>query len=213
MKYLCNPSTDAIRDEMSTGLLGCMVTPGQGNRMTPGWQFAIDNGCFIDFTKPGSWKPAKWLGLLADHRYLGNCLFAVVPDVVADAEATTARFEEWAPIVAAFGYPLAYVTQNGCTSDLVPWEQIACLFNGGDDAWKLGPDAYRLTQEAQERGIWTHMGRVNSPERLTIAARHGYDSCDGTYLTFGPDTNLPKLLAFLRAAHRMAEHPTLEMTA
>lgn len=218
MKYLANPSTPLVRAAMSRDDLGCMVTPGQGNRMEPGWEFAIDNGCFADFIKPGSWKRGKWLDLLAEHRYRPGCLFAVVPDVVCDAKATTERFDEWAPIVAAFGFPLAYVTQNGCTSDMVPWDRIACLFNGGDDAWKDGPQSYALTLEAQERGVWTHMGRVNGNGRddhgrITNAARHGYDSCDGTYVTFGPDVNLPKLLAMLRTAHRLAEHPKLEMSA
>jgi hypothetical protein len=210
MIYLGNPCTDEVRDEMDLrGWLGCMVTPGQGNAVRDGWDIAIDNARFAEVKKPGSWPRAKWLDTLAEHRGHTGCRFAVVPDVVGNAAATTAWFDEWAPIVAAFGYPLAYATQNGCTSSMVPWDHIACLFNGGDDQWKDGPESYRLTREAQERGIWTHMGRVNSPDRAIRAARHGYDSVDGTYLTYGPDTNLPKLRSFIRRAHRLAEHPTL----
>jgi hypothetical protein len=44
------------------------------------------------------------------------------------------------------------------------------------------------------------MGRVNSLRRLRLAARDGYDSVDGTFLAFGPDKNLPRLLAYLRRA-------------
>lgn len=49
---------------------------------------------------------------------------------------------------------------------------------------------------------WVHMGRVNSKKRLDTARAMGCDSVDGTYLTFGPDTNLPRLLSWLAAAAR-----------
>lgn len=205
MMYLANPSTPAVRDAMRDGLLGCMATPDQGNKLQPGWTWAADNGCFSD-----KWSVKRWLGFLGEMRDVPGCLFAVVPDVVGDAPATYKLFMKWAGVVRSLGYKLAYVTQDGCTSNLVPWYSIDCLFNGGSTEWKLSADALALTEQAQKRGLWTHMGRVNSPERLTIAARHGYDSVDGTYLTFGPDTNLPKLLGFLRRAERLAEHPTLE---
>lgn len=41
------------------------------------------------------------------------------------------------------------------------------------------------------------MGRVNSRSRLKIAEWFGCDSADGTYLAYGPDKNLPKLLKWL----------------
>jgi hypothetical protein len=70
--------------------------------------------------------------------------------------------------------------------------------------WKLGAVARSLAAEAKSRGKWVHVGRVNSARRWRYCAtpiEHGglgADSCDGTYLTFGPDTNLPKLLAWTR---------------
>lgn len=203
MRYFANPSTSAVRDAMDHDLLGCMVTPDQGNRLGP-WCWAMDNGCFSD-----KWEVGKWLGTVARHRYQPRCMFAVVPDVVGDAVATTELWTEWANVVGALGYRCAYVTQNGCTDEFVPWAEMDALFTGGDDAWKLGEPARLLMEKAKRLGKWTHMGRVNTLERLTIAARHGYDSADGTYLAFGPDTNLPKLLAALRTARRLAEHPTL----
>jgi hypothetical protein len=42
------------------------------------------------------------------------------------------------------------------------------------------------------------MGRVNSLRRHRYAAAIGCDSADGTYLTRGPDENLPKLLGWVR---------------
>jgi hypothetical protein len=50
--------------------------------------------------------------------------------------------------------------------------------------------AHRLGAETKRRGKWLHMGRVNSARRFAIAELMGCDSVDGTYLTYGPDTNL-----------------------
>jgi hypothetical protein len=41
-----------------------------------------------------------------------------------------------------------------------------------------------------------HCGRVNSWKRLAYAESIGCTSADGTYLTFGPEINLPKLLGW-----------------
>ncbi len=38
---------------------------------------------------------------------------------------------------------------------------------------------------------------MNSWKRLKAAAVSGYDSADGTYLTFGPDKNIVKLNGWL----------------
>lgn len=64
--------------------------------------------------------------------------------------------------------------------------------------WKLGPRARSLVHEAKRRGKWVHFGRVNSMKRFEYARAIGCDSADGTYLTAGPDINLPKLLAWTR---------------
>ena len=54
-----------------------------------------------------------------------------------------------------------------------------------------------LVAEAKERGKWAHMGRVNSMRRYDYARGIGCDSADGTYLTFGPTVNLPKVLKWI----------------
>jgi hypothetical protein len=182
---------------MTAGLLGQMVTPNSGNRLRPDVTWALDNGCFGD-----QWKEAKWEAALAKYQGSPGCLFAVVPDVVCDADATSDRWERYVDTVTSYGYRPAFVTQNGC--DRIP-DDAAAVFTGGDNAWKLGARAQQLVATAKARGLWTHMGRVNSLRRLRFAFFHGYDSVDGTFLAFGPDVNLPRLLRNLTAAH----HPTL----
>lgn len=170
---------------MRSGLLGQMVTPDSGNRLEPGVTWALDNGCFAK-----RWTAGKWFATLDRYRDEPGCLFAVVPDVVADAAATDARWTRYAPVVHACGYKAAYVLQDGCTA--VP-DDAAAVFVGGSTEWKLGLDAHRLVRAAVDRGLWAHMGRVNSLRRLRIAAAWGCRSTDGTMLAFGPDLNLLRL--------------------
>jgi len=166
-----------------------------GPAAAPGVPWAADNGCFS-----AKWDAGRWMAWLkAQVGYLGSCLFAVVPDVVADASATRERFDRWAPPVAALGYRLAYVLQDG--ADELPWDDFDVLFVGGSTAYKESMEASRWAAEAKARGKATHMGRVNSLRRMRIAEREGYDTVDGTFLAFGPDVNLPRLARMIRRAH------------
>lgn len=192
MLYLATASTSQVRDAMATGVLGQMVTPEEGKRPVPGTCWAIDNGCFSS-----RWTPDRWLAALDRYRDTPGCLFAVVPDVVADARATNERWARWHGSVRNRGYRCAYVLQNGCTS--IP-ASVGAVFIGGDDAFKLGHEARELVAQAKTRRLWVHMGRVNSQRRLRYAAAIGCDSVDGTFLAFGPDTNLPRLKRYLRRA-------------
>jgi C-5 cytosine-specific DNA methylase len=70
----------------------------------------------------------------------------------------------------------------------------------GITAWKLSAAAAELATKAGRRGLWVHMGRVNSHRRLRHADAIGCHSADGTYFAYGPDKNLPKLLGWLTTA-------------
>ena len=96
------------------------------------------------------------------------------------------------------GYPVARVAQDGCR-----WLPAGpkAVFLGGTTAWKLGPHARHVVREAKRRGMWVHMGRVNSQRRFRYAHAIGCDSVDGTYLTYAPDANLPRLLGWLDDLH------------
>lgn len=193
MLYYANPTT-GTRDAMTAGLLGFIDTPAQGNKRPDGVVWCADNGAFSDAFDEKRW----WKFLQANAKYADTCAFAVAPDVVGDAAATIERSLPWLPKIRALGYPPAFVAQDGQENLPVPWDEFDVLFVGGTTGWKLSAAARALVREAKTRGKHVHMGRVNSGKRYRYAEAIGCDSCDGTYLVFGPDINLPKLLGWVK---------------
>lgn len=210
MLYLATPSGPDVRAAMTAQLLGCMTTPAQGNRIPPGALYACDNGRFGCDGKGRNWPGhAEWFAWLTRtvERYgADRCLFAVAPDVPFDAAGTLAESRPWLTRIRELGIPAAFAAQNGCDTLGIPWDEFDVLFLAGTTDWKTGPTAERLSREAKERGKRVHMGRVNSRRRMRIAEWFGCDTADGTYLAFGPDKNLPRLLGWAR---ELDEQPAL----
>lgn len=217
--YAANPSTAAVRAEMSAGRLVCISTPAQGNLIPDDSLVCLDNGVY------GKGWPGenKWLAWVEKHRPIADrVLFVVAPDVVGNARATYDRSRPFLPVVRQMGFRVAYVAQNGQEDFTPPWSKFDCLFLGGSlecrscghvppepprgrnprcplcsaalHEWKLGPEAAQLIREAKRRGKWVHAGRVNSARRFAHFELMGCDSADGTYIAFGPDVNLPTVL-------------------
>jgi len=200
VQYLATPSGPDVRAAMSAGLLGCMTTPAQGNRIPDGALYAADNGKFGKGW-PGADRWFDWLETTVTRYGADRCLWAVAPDVPFDAAGTLAESLPWLARIRELGIPAAFAAQDGCDLLGLPWDEFDVLFLAGSTEWKIGPVAERLAREAKARGKTVHMGRVNSARRLGIAEWFGCDTADGTYLTFGPDTNLPKLTAWLDELH------------
>lgn len=186
---------------MRAGLLDVIDTPKQGNTPIDA-PWCADNGCW------GQGYPGDeaWYGWLQANAYrAATCVFAVAPDVVGDAAATIARSLPWLPKIRELGYPAAFVAQDGLEDLDIPWDDFDVLFIGGTTEWKLSHHARDIVGAAKRRGMHVHMGRVNSLRRLRYADYIGCDSVDGTYIAFGPDENLPKVLGWLRDAnHQIA---------
>lgn len=196
MLYFGNPCGDRVVEAMRDGQIGFIDTPAQGNRRPEGVTWCADNGCFSD-----KWDETRWWQFLVDNAHASKtCMFAVAPDVVGDAAATSVKSTPWLGPIRELGYPVAWVAQDGQEDLPLPWDAFDCLFIGGSTEWKLGSAARDLVAEAKRRGKWVHMGRVNSKRRYDYARFIGCDSADGTYLTFGPDENLPKLLGWVDGA-------------
>jgi hypothetical protein len=204
--YLANPCGPLVVEAMREGLIGLIDTPTQSKPTmvaaahAAGAVWCADNSCFSD---RWDWR-AWWTFLTNNADRADSCLFAVAPDVVGDAAATLEKSAPWLPQIRALGYKVAFVAQDGLEALSVPWNDFDCLFIGGSTEWKLGPHARTLAAEAKRRGKWVHMGRVNSERRYRYAAAIGCDSADGTFLTFGPDVNLPRLLSWVRTVDQFA---------
>lgn len=206
--YLTGCVPPSVQPYLDAQVVGFMTTPNIGNRRDPSWIWSADSGCFNAKTYKGDDIYLSWLE--AQHSK-ERCLFATAPDVLGDAAATLERAATWLPTLRALGYPAALVTQDGLTPEMVPWDDIDWLFLGGSDAHKLGGEAKALIAAAHARGIPVHCGRVNSGRRFMAMAALGCASVDGTYLGFGPETNLPKLLGWIR--HHETHGALFEMGA
>ena len=173
---------------------GVMITPA-GHHSLPNWEaldglpWAADAGTYANSQWFDLDAYLDWLESLSDH--LPTCLFATVPDVFDEGEATAANHSAMIDIKAR-GYPAAYVLQPGAEATLggnAWWELADWLFLGGPERWQRGPTAAALLDRFKRAGKRAHKGRVNSEARVRAALAAGFDSCDGTFLKFGPDAN------------------------
>lgn len=235
--FLSGSITPGLRLQAHRDDLGVLVQPGTREYVNEVRDFGrglwgADNGCFAEL-KPNA-KPFDaeawfaWVQTLPTD----GLLFVNVPDVVGDHAATVARSAEWLPRVRALGLPAGFVVQNGATVDNIPWDSFDCLFVGGSKEcecgyvqpvgergsscptcggelveWKDKDIVLDLIAEAHARGLWAHVGRVNTAERFAHFVGHA-DSCDGTILCFGEGENLARVISWLQPCECVA-HPSL----
>jgi len=160
-----------------------------------------DNGVFA-----GQFEVGKWLRMIDKFRpYASTCKGIVIPDVVGDWWGTLRRWEKYAPMVPDL--PKAFVTQDGLTLDKIPWGSFKCLFIGGSDDHKL-KKAGPYMRAAIERGVWLHVGRVNSVKRMLKF--ESADSVDGTMLATEPSTARQKyIVGAMRTIQARKENKSL----
>lgn len=170
---------------------GVMFTPEMGNRLDlRDVTWAADNGCY---TAGDKFSPDRWLAFLERWRGQGHCLFAVLPDVPFNHDATLVRSLPYVDAVRQFGYPVALAIQNGATLASIPWQSIDAVFIAGDVAFKTSQTARRIALHAKARGLHVHIARRNSGKAVQGAYDMQADTVDGTYLAFGPDKNWPRV--------------------
>ncbi|MBO2464494.1 hypothetical protein [Actinomadura violacea] len=190
---------------MRRGQIAAILSPAAGNQLPDGCLFAADNAVYGG-SYPGDQAYRRWLGSLAPHA--DRALWVTAPDVVGDHLATLARSRPWLEEIRAMGFPAALCAQNGMewdhSSDL--WEMFDVLFLAGTTQWKMSTAAAELVRVALDHGKPVHVGRVNSRRRLRYSQYLGASSADGTYLTYGPDLLLPRVLEWTR---ELATHPAL----
>jgi len=181
-----------------------MTTMMMGNRLPDDRIWAADTGCFAT---PEKYSDEKYLAWLASRVHAADrCLFATAPDGWGDGIATLEKTRPVLALTREAGLPAALVLQPGIAATDIPWDDLDAVFTGGPDEWQRSETVLGIVVEAKRRGKWAHQGRVNSQARLQAARVTGYDSADGTFVAFGPDTNMPKVQQWV---DRIAAQPTL----
>jgi len=194
MRYLSGTwHEDIVRHPMG----GLLSSPDISYKITPGIVWAADNG---RYNQPEKYTDKRYLDWLA--RQPDGCLFATAPDVVGNHEATLAMSPPMLAQLRREGRPAGFCAQDGATPDTMPWDDFDVLFIGGSTVWKLSGAVSDLCQAAHQRSTPIHVGRVNSWQRIKAITAIGADTCDGTFLAFGPDKNIPKLLGWLHEIER-----------
>lgn len=177
MLLVCSGHPD-IAERYAHASLGRLVQPRHYSSIRAtaeaGIPWAADNDCFQAL------DAEAFVRMLDAIQGLPGCLFVACPDVVGNHHETLKRFWQWRAEITQRGLPIAFVLQNGARILTVPWRHIDAVFVGGDTPFKLGEQAARLVAEARTRGLWAHMGRVNTATRIRYAASIGCHSCDGT---------------------------------
>lgn len=210
MIYYTPPCDEATKDAITMGRLGCITSPLDGHLYFPeDWDTVADNGCFSNRWQYRTW----WEWLTAQPR---SIRWATCPDVFDPTGSpchteTLERWHRFAPQIKRAGFTPAFVVQVGATPATVPADADV-LFVGGTVEFKFSDTVAQIVAAAQTSGQWVHVGRVNTLKRLTYCAQLGVDSCDGTYITYGPAKNLPRILRFLDQAHAAASQTTLNFT-
>lgn len=176
--------------------LGTLISPRGGGafHLLPEWEWAADNDAFA------AWDEKRFLRMLDNLSDIPGCRFVSCPDVVADADRTHERYEQYKHEITDRGMPVAIVAQDGLSGPLdprIPWDEIDAIFIGGSTEFKLGMEAAQIVGYAKQLGKWAHMGRVNSFRRIRYAHSIGCDSVDGTNYSMFTDKNLPPALALL----------------
>lgn len=168
--------------------LGCevgqLLTPLTGFRLRhPDRPWAIDNGAFSGFDEKAFFARLRRTGEAVDGNFT-NCKFVCLPDMPFEAQRTKELWEWYRDHSLLVEWPLALVVQDGHESVQIPWDdpKLAAIFIGGSDQWKCSKHSEAIIKVAKtiRRGLWVHVGRINSPNRFQWAIDNNVDSCDGS---------------------------------
>jgi len=169
-----------------TGRIGHLYSPGAQRGPWPWFPYALDNGAFSCWDMDSNtFSEEKWVKVESEWRRLllwSQCanqkpLWAIVPDVPGNAEATVERWGRFAWMVKSAGIQLAVAVQDGMTSETVlrlhPAPDVIAV--GGTTEWKW--DTAEMWCGEFDR---VHLLRCNSPEKLSWLESIGCESADGT---------------------------------
>lgn len=178
------------------GSVGVLIGPSYGKKVPiDKWMpFVLDNDAFTAWRDGKKWSLDAWITMLRLVKMTGlNPLWAAVPDVVANREATLANWPKYKEEVQRRGWQTAFCVQDGMTPDDVPTDADV-VFVGGTDRWKF-PNLKTWTSNFHR----VHCARVNAPQMIEACEELGCESVDGTGWFRDPSRpdKVPALEAFI----------------
>lgn len=184
--------------ELAEKYPGRIAVMGGPTRMRPpkGLPLALDNDRFSSWSKGKEWSEELFLKMLDNIQSDWDLLWVVVPDIVADADATFQEWEKWAPKLRDRGLKLALAAQDGMTPRSVNRHTDPdVLFLGGTLKWKRSTQ-WNWCQHFDR----VHVGRVNTERGLWHVQSCGGESSDGTGWFRGDQKQKAGLMNYLEVS-------------
>jgi len=183
------------------GSVGVLISPSYGKRVPiDKWMpFVLDNDAFTAWRDGKPWDVKAWREMITWVRMTGQKpLWAAVPDVVANRDATIKNWPIYRDEIKSLGWNAAFCVQDSMTPDDVPKDaDVVCV--GGSDQFKF-PSLKMWTSNFSR----VHCLRVNAPEMIESCERLGCESIDGTGWFRDPSRQdkLPYIEAFIEGHRR-----------
>lgn len=147
---------------------------------TEGFPYALDNGAWSDYRAGRDFDSDKFQALIDALGWQAD--FVVAPDIVAGGLNSLRLSLCWlAPLLVRTRLVLVPVQDGMGPQDLVNivLPKRIGIFLGGSTEWKLAT-MRQWGEFCAERGVYYHVGRVNTLKRFRLAHIAGADSVDGS---------------------------------
>lgn len=159
------------------GSVGRLIGPCYGKKVPiDDWMpFVLDNDAYQHFLNKTPFDFDAWRRMMDWVKSTGvDPLWAAVPDVVGNREATLLNWELYSDEIINRGWKAAFVVQDGMTPADIPLE-ASVVFIGGTDEFKWG-----TLQMWCDNFPRVHCGRVNPISKIELCEAAGCESVDGT---------------------------------
>lgn len=153
-----------------------MMTPAD---LRPGYKpYALDNGAWAAFKAGGELDLDLFQRAVDSHANAAD--FTVLPDIVGEGARSLALSLTWREKLRGAGRLLLAVQDGMLPEHIEPYLSADVgLFLGGTTEWKLSTgDMWGALK--RRLGIYLHIGRVNTAQRVIWCSRIEADSFDGT---------------------------------
>lgn len=179
---ICYASRTGTKRNLA-GLRGAgwrLIISRTGAWRTEGFSYALDNGAWTDYRSGRDFDDEKFKALIDKLGWQAD--WVVAPDIVAGGLLSLRLSLVWLPHLLVRTKLVLVPVQDGMDPEhmvgVVMPKRIG-IFLGGSTEWKLA-NMVRWGEFCAARGVYYHVGRVNTMKRIRLAHIAGADSIDGS---------------------------------